>query len=752
MDDDSASAPTTTESDNFYIAGWRIHSSLNRISRGDESVRLEPRAMATLACLVEQAGEVVTREKLEARVWPSMVIGNDVLSNVITKLRKAFGDDTKKPRYIETVPKVGYRLIAEVSRIPVPLEPRSLERKLAAIMYTDVAGYSRLTEADEEGTHQILSSYLDAMSSAIAHHNGQVVHYAGDAILAEFPTVVDALSCGLDMQRDMDARNQQLPAESLIQFRIGINLGDVIADRDDIYGEGVNVAARLESLADPGGICVSESVRTAIGNKLPASFEFMGEQRVKNISVPLRTYRVLPEGQVSRHWPLRRIRPGIAAVVVATGAILGSLWWYLPRPTIETGTVAALPLPDKPSIAVLPFSNLSDDPQQDYFTDGITDDVITDLSKVSGLFVIGRNTMFRYKGRSTDFARLVKELGVRHVLEGSVQKAGNSVRINVKLIEGDTGANVWAERYNGTLDDVFALQDKITQRIVSALAVRLTVVEELRIAHTDTVNKAAYDAFLLGRSYYNLGTPDDFRKATTYFQQAVANDPEFARAYAYLASIYWEAWKRSWHLTLGVSPALRAWGLARDHLTTSLEKHPSPRAYQVASEMAFHNRRYDEALREAKRARELDPNDPLGHLALSNVLVFTGSPAPALEQVDQAMRRDPQTRATYLLTRGHALFGTEQYQQAMTTLEEAVHENPSDRRAYTVLIATYGHLGMLEKAKAAIAKVKALHLEIGFAPLSVSLLKTPPVHWPYRQRPDFDRLLDGLRKAGVPEW
>ncbi len=356
---------------------------------------------------------------------------------------------------------------------------KHVTRKLAAIFYADVAGYSRLTGEDEEGTHRLLSAYLDAITASIEKHYGTVLHFAGDAVLADFTTVSDALSCAVNTQHDLKDRNNDLPDNRKVQFRVGVNLGEVIVDRGEIYGDGVNVAARLEGLADPGGICISATVYDAIGTKLPFDYEFLGEQSVKNIEKPVRAYSVrlkpgavLPAPSIRKTgWSTRRLIVATAAAVVLAIAVVVLGWLQPWQPDVEPASVAkmAFPLPDKPSIAVLPFTNLSGDPEQEYFADGMTDDLITDLSKISGLFVIARNSTFTYKGKPVKVQRVAEELGVRYVLEGSVRRAGNKVRINVQLIDATTGGHLWADRYDRTLDDIFALQDTITGKVVQAL-------------------------------------------------------------------------------------------------------------------------------------------------------------------------------------------------------------------------------------------------------------------------------------------
>ena len=343
------------------------------------------------------------------------------------------------------------------------------ERKLTAILYADVAGYSRLTGQDEEGTHRILSTYLDTISAFIERHKGQVLHFAGDAVLAEFASVVNALTCAAEIQRDLKARNDDVPKERKLEFRIGINLGDVIVDRQEIYGDGVNVAARLESLAEPGGICISRSVLDQVKNKMELGYESLGEQKVKNIAEPVQAYRVILEPKIvgkvvgENRARLNRTQSIVAFVLLVFLAVGARAIWNAYFHSEELG----LPeLPAKPSIAVLPFKNLSGDSTQDYFSDGITEDIITELSREKDLFVIARNSTFAYKGKSVDLRQVAHELGVRYILEGSVRKAGNRVRVTTQLIDGLSGEHVWAEKYDRELDDLFALQDEIVLNIL----------------------------------------------------------------------------------------------------------------------------------------------------------------------------------------------------------------------------------------------------------------------------------------------
>ncbi len=345
------------------------------------------------------------------------------------------------------------------------MEPTGVKRKLAVILAADVEGYSRLMGADEEATFKTLSAYREIIDGLIARHDGRIVGTAGDSVLAEFGSAVEAVRCAVEIQRELEKRNAELPEDRKMHFRIGVNLGDVMVEGDNLLGDGVNVAARLEGLAEPGGICLSGMVHQSIEGKLDLAFADLGEQQVKNIAKPVRAYKVLVE-------------PGAAAATVSG-----------PQPRRS-------PVPDKPSIAVLPFINMSADPEQEYFSDGITEDLITDLAKISGLFVASRNAVFRYKGEAVEPQRVSQELGVRYVLEGSVRKAGDRVRISAKLIDPPTGYHVWAERYDRVLTEVFALQDEITAKIVTALEVKLPEGEQEQVARRYTENLEAYDYFL----------------------------------------------------------------------------------------------------------------------------------------------------------------------------------------------------------------------------------------------------------------
>jgi adenylate cyclase len=557
---------------------------------------------------------------------------------------------------------------------------KPLEHKLTAILYADVAGYSRLTGEDEEGTHRRLSASLDAITASIKEHNGTVMHFAGDAVLADFATVSDAVICAVTLQRELGDRSRDLPEDRKIYFRMGVNLGEVIVDRGEIYGDGVNIAARLESLAEPGGICISDFVRGALGNKLPLDYEFMGEQRVKNIAEPVKAYRarLIPDAVLPTPGALPKIRRrrqrlimvSAAVAVLAIGASV--IAWLTQSPSTSEPVLqdsAALPFPANLSIAVLPFNNMSDDSEQEYFADGMTEDLITDLSKVSGLFVIARTSSFTYKGRVLDVREVARELGVRYVLEGSVRKAGNRIRINAQLIDATTGGHVWAERYDRQLIDIFDLQNEVTEHIVTALAVRLTPQESERVTHRSTNNVTAYDHFLRGLA---LARTSNYEEAREEYQQAIDSDPGFARAYGALSVTY----------TFGVqygrstdpqSDKERALALAKKAIAID---DNVPQVHFALGFAYFNNRDHGQAVNAVRRAIELDPGytDAFGLLAW--IHSHAGDPQEALRVLEKAKRLNPYPNAGTLGVSGLAHFLAGDLDEAIEVHQASLDSNP----------------------------------------------------------------------------
>jgi len=618
-----------------------------------------------------------------------------------------------------------------------------LPRKLAAILYADVAGYSRLTGQDEDATHRRLSEYLDLISATVENHQGRVMHYAGDAVLAMFDAVLDALSCAARIQRDLKSRNDDLLKERRVQFRIGLNLGDIIEDRGDIYGDGVNVAARLESLAEPGGVCISESVRTAVGNKLPLEYRFLGEQSVKNIAQPVRTYQVVfgfdGATQIGTTTP-RIVGPTRRFSILATIAVLFvvgtgvGIWRSMEAPRKDPAPNEGMPhyVSEKPSIAVLPFANMSADPEQEYFSDGITDDLITDLSKVSGLFVIARNSVFTYKGKHTKPQQIAKDLGVRYVLEGSVRRVGDNVRINAQLIDATTEGHLWADRYDGLIADVFNLQDKVTSNIVAALKVELTPQEQALASDRETENIAAYDAFLRGWEHLLRKTPEDAAKATIFLKQALELDPSYARAYAALAQAYWDnSLDPKFNTLVGLNTGQDDTSFAGDTIAWNyLQKargKPLSQAHALSARMLQRQRRFDEATREARQAVTLGPSDPTAYDALIENLVYSGSAEEAIILVDKYIRLDPNLPGEKLFLKGMAYYTMGRLETALSTVKRARDHNPQQTRYAAIQAAALSELGRIDEAEAALTEYLS-----GF--LTYTTLNWTMFHWPFQDR------------------
>ena len=589
------------------------------------------------------------------------------------------------------------------------------------------------------------------MTSLIKQHRGRVVDSPGDNVLAEFSSVVDAVQCAVAVQNEFETRNAELAENRRMEFRIGINLGDVIQEEERIYGDGVNVAARLEALADPGGICVSKTAFDQIETKLPLGYEYLGEQSVKNIPKPVGAYRVIMQPRVTvvgksegkKPTPLRRkaLFIGITALIIVVVAV-GAWQFFMRRLTVETASLEnmAYPLPDKPSIAVLPFVNMSGDPEQEYFSDGMTEDLITDLSQISGLFVIGRNSTFTYKGKPVKIRQVAEELGVRYVLEGSVRKAENKVRINAQLIDATTGGHMWSARYDEEMDNVFSIQDKITHKIAEALAVKLIINEKKIIPKKDTDNLEAYLTFIKGWQHYRRFAPDEFLKAIPLFEKAVELDPNYYRAYAALARIYMETYQRpSWRRSMGLSRS-ETYRQISEYLKLAM-KGPTALAHAVATEMHLNHANFEGAITEAKRAVGLDSNDPDAHYAMGCALVFAGKHKEAVDSFKMAMRLDPFYQDTLCWGLGAAYFFMPELEKAATLFERAIKSNPENDAPLFLLTASYGHLGRDEEAKAVLAKLRVLYP--GYS------LRHVNIAWKFKDSTDLNFFADGLRKAGM---
>ena len=619
-----------------------------------------------------------------------------------------------------------------------------MERRLAAILAADVVGYTALMGADEAGTLERLSRLRqDFLELLIAEHHGRVVKLMGDGILVEFASVVDAVACALAWQAGVAGR------DGALKFRIGINLGDVIVEGEDIHGDGVNVASRLEGLAEPGAICLSGDAYRQAKGKVEASFEDLGEQTLKNVAEPVRVYQWVSDmpaakrarrrsAPAKRALPLPVLAGGFALVVIMVGLLLWQGPWPL-REEPASEAEMAFPLPDRPSIAVLPFNNMSNDPNQDYFADGMTEDLITDLSKISGLFVIARNSSFAYKETSLDIAQVAKELGVRYVLEGSVRRAGGQVRINAQLIDAATGGHVWAERYDGTLEDVFDLQDQVTRQIVIALSVSLTSNEQLNQGKATTRDPEAYDAYLRGWAHYRRNTHDDYAKARQYFQKALQIDPDYSAALAAMAATYWESYYRDWYTAMGLD-RVSTRDRAEDYLELALVD-PTPLAVQVSAKMMVWRGEFDEAIAEARKAIALDPNNADSRITLAEILIWSGRPREALELVDWARRIDPHNEAYHAYVEGLAEFALEDLQSAAASFERALDLNPAFRVPAVPLAVTFAQMGQADRAR----DVIRLYCEEADCHAAAAV----SARFPFRRENDQERFVEGLVRAGL---
>jgi len=623
---------------------------------------------------------------------------------------------------------------------------KGFKRKLTAILSADVIGYSRLMRDDENATVRDLAAHRALATVITQQHDGRVVDSPGDNILAEFASVVDAVNSAIKIQQVINKRNASTPHDRRMEFRIGLNLGDVIGEDERIYGDGVNIAARVEGLAATGGIAISGTVYEHIKDKLSLGYQYLGEQNIKNIAEPIRVYRLLIDPESSGKmidaqkpdavkWR-RAITASIAIIILVAGAL--SIWIFFMRSENEVASVAktALPLPDNPSIAVLPFQNLSGDPEQDYFSDGLTEDLITDLSKISGLFVIARHSSFVYKGKSIQIAEVGRELGVQYILEGSVRKAGDRVRITAQLVDTTTQRHLWAHRFDRELKDIFMLQDDVTQKIVAALAVKLTADEQKRLLHRYTGNMDAYDLYLQGLEYFSRLTRESNIQARQVLNKAINLDPDFAAAYALLGWVHSREWTQGW--SQGPRPLRRAQELAQKAIALD---ESLPAGYTILGEIYLHKRRHARAIAVQQKAIALSPNDAEGIASLAGILTWAGRPQETVELIKKAMRLNPLYPAEYLWNLGHAYYLMGRYEEAIEVLGRARDRNPDYIPVQAYLAASYIQLGREADARTAATEFKRL------SP------RTPISEWrhrlPYKDQTIPGRLMVIWRKAGM---
>jgi adenylate cyclase len=591
---------------------------------------------------------------------------------------------------------------------------QEVKRKLTAILSADVKGYSRLMGEDEEWTVHTLTAYKVVMGGLIQQHRGRVVGTAGDSVLAEFASVVDAVQCGVEIQQVLRAKNAMLPENRRMEFRIGINLGDVIEEGDTIYGDGVNIASRLEGLAEAGGICISESAYQQIENKLPLRYDYLGEHEVKNIAKPVRVYRAriepeaVPPKLAEEKQPVQKrlSKAALAIIVVIVIAGLIALYQFGLRSSPSKTEVAskekmAFPLPDVPSIAVMPFVNMSEDPKQEFFSDGITEEIITALSKTPKLFVIARHSTFSYKGKPVKAKQVGRELGVRYVLEGSVRKAGDKVRITAQLIDVTTEQHIWAERYDRDLRDIFAIQDEITLEIVKAMQVELTTGETARVTGKGTRNLDAYLKALNAQEQWLRMDKEGSIKARQLATEAIDLDPEYGYPYAIMAWCYMLDVVREYTR----SPK-ESMSLAVEAVRKALALDESDyRIHRVLSNLYVMQGKHDEAIASSKRAIELCPGGAGAYENLGIALLFACRPSEAIPMLEKAIELDPFPPAVSHRNLAMAYRHVGRYEDAIVEGKKAFQINPNDLSIPLGLVIAYAKLGRKEEARAAAAEV-----------------------------------------------
>ena len=600
------------------------------------------------------------------------------------------------------------------------MEPTSVKRKLAVILAADAEGYTRLMRAAEEPTLETLTEYRAIIDGLIARHEGRIFGTAGDNVVAEFGSAVEAIRCAVSIQEELAARNAELPDERKLRFRIGIHLGDVMAKGDDLFGDGVNVAARLEGLAEPGGICVSGSVFDQIKHKLSFSFEDIGPQQVKNVAEPVPAFRIVP-GPVS-------------VAGVAKPAI---------EPSLAPGGETDLALPDKPSIAVLPFVNMSDDPEQEFFADGMAEEIITALSRYRWFFVIARNSSFTYKGRAVDVTRVAKELGVRYVLEGSVRKAGNRVRVTAQLIDATTGSHIWAERYDRELDDIFALQDEITETVVASVEPELEAVERERAGRKPPESLDAWGLFQRGLWRFFIDqTRDGLAEAKQLFQRACELDPGFATAYAELA------WTHVADIHRGFTDDPKA---SLEHAARAAEKAVALDARDPVARLArgrvyIFRHAYAKAIAEMESALELNANFDRAYYCLGLALLYGGRPDESIPQLEKAIRLNPRSPISwaYLDMLARAYFNLERYEEAAAWFEKATQQPNASFLPFVHAAAALGHLGRIDEAREMLAEGKKRKPDFS----ADTVRSTVGM---YGRHSGADQIIEGLHKTGLPK-
>ncbi|TCU19354.1 adenylate/guanylate cyclase domain-containing protein [Rhizobium sullae] len=627
-----------------------------------------------------------------------------------------------------------------------------MERRLAAILIADVAGYSRLSQIDEEGTRRHFQADMDdIIRPKITEHHGRLVKTMGDGLLVEFHSVVDALHCAIDVQREKAARKKSGDGAMRLDFRIGVNLGDIIVEGDDIQGDGVNIADRIQALAEPGGIAISGTTYDQVKTKLDVGYTSLGMQKVRSIVEPIRVYQVVLDPTSARAAPkifkrLLRKPAGLTAAIAFLLLAAAAAYWLQPWELGQTPTLVerfAYPLPDKPSVAVLPFINVSGDTEQDHLAQGLTDDLITELSKVSGLFVIARHSVFAIQNSAGKIQDVAAELGVHYVLEGTLQRAGPRLRINVKLIDALSGLSVWAERYDRQYVDLFAIQDDVTGKIISALSVQLSEGERTQLERIPSDNLEAYDYYMRaeqeGIAYSDV---DTYRRTLSYYQKAIDLDPNFADAHAGIARVAVDVWRNDYNFLWSAAVARK---IAYDAAGQALKLDPdNARAHTVLALLQLVDGRAAEARDSANRAVEAQPNSAEGFGNLALILAHTGSHDEAVAEMEKALRLDPEPQPSVRLLAGIVFYTARDNRRAIPLIEAARDALPNAEPAREYLTAAYAYEG--DRVRAEQEKGKLLEL---FPDANLTYYSYLYDYW---REDDLEHHLDGLRAAGIPEW
>ncbi len=630
-------------------------------------------------------------------------------------------------------------------------------RRLAAIMFTDIVGFSRQMGADEARMLRVLETHNHLIQQAVAEHHGNVIKTVGDAFLVDFPSVVHAVQCAQHVQDRFRTYNTEKESAEQIHVRIGIHSGDIVQRDGDVFGDGVNIASRLQALAEPDTICISYAVYREVEKKLSlGTVVSLGRPKLKNIVQREPVYILLPEPPKGFRQTLRvqrlKFKRSTAylarAALVVVGLLIGGgiiiLWspslspFRIPQSSIRNPE--ALPLPDKPSVVVLPFVNMSEDPKQEYFSDGLTEDLTTDLSKLSSLFVIARNSAFTYKGKAVKVQEVSKELGVQYVLEGSVRKADSQIRITAQLVDATTGHHLWSERYDRPLQDLFALQDEIRQKIVTALKVKLTPEEQERLKRFPTDNLEAYDYFLRGEEYYFRYTKEANAQARQMYEKALELDPQYAAVYASLSRAYWSDWIWQWSQDPPQS-LQQAFTLAQRAIALD---DSLPWAHITLGLVYLGKKQHEQAIAEVERAVTLDPNGAGGYAGLGFILNWAGRPEEAIGMTEKALRLNPHDphdpfNCSYILGHAYRLLG--RYEEAIAALKRALVRSPDLLPAHTHLAAAYSELGREAEARAEGTEV--LRISPNFS------LDAWRQILPYKDQAEVERYLASLRKAGL---